>query len=165
MPSLEIAPLRGRDRVRRHSPEHVNRRIDRETARQIDVALQGGPASITARLTELDSEWSLDRALMLTFAVLGGVSHELEMRVDRRWVWLFRTQLAFLAHHAIRGWCPPVSVLRRLGYRTQQEIDAERAMLLRAAQSERTESERAAGAERTDRTSGLDRTDPIAGGL
>lgn len=35
----------------------------------------------------------------------------------------------FLLQHAIQGWCPPVPVLRRLGFRTQREIDDERAVL------------------------------------
>jgi hypothetical protein len=29
-------------------------------------------------------------------------------------------------NHALRGWCPPVSALRRLGFRTAKEIDEER---------------------------------------
>jgi hypothetical protein len=27
---------------------------------------------------------------------------------------------------AVQGWCPPVSLFRRLGFRTQREIDEER---------------------------------------
>ncbi len=30
---------------------------------------------------------------------------------------------------AVRGWCPPVSVLRRLGFRSDKEIAAERVAL------------------------------------
>ncbi len=33
---------------------------------------------------------------------------------------------AFLFQHAVQGWCPPVPVLRRLGFRTTYEIDRER---------------------------------------
>ena len=32
----------------------------------------------------------------------------------------------FLLQHAISGWCPPVPLLRRLGYRTSAEIHRER---------------------------------------
>jgi hypothetical protein len=28
--------------------------------------------------------------------------------------------------HALQGWCPPLPLLRRLGVRTQQEIERER---------------------------------------
>jgi hypothetical protein len=40
-----------------------------------------------------------------------------------------RTGTAFLFQHAVQGWCPPVPILRRLGYRTAREIDDERAAL------------------------------------
>jgi hypothetical protein len=32
----------------------------------------------------------------------------------------------FLLQHAIQGWCPPVPILRRLGFRTADEINRER---------------------------------------
>jgi hypothetical protein len=35
----------------------------------------------------------------------------------------------FLFQHAIEGWCPPVPILRRLGFRTAREIDIERVAL------------------------------------
>jgi hypothetical protein len=33
--------------------------------------------------------------------------------------------MAFLFQHAVQGWCPPVPVLRRLGFRTVYEIEDE----------------------------------------
>ena len=126
---------RGHDRVRSHTADHVNARMDRQRREHIADAIAGGAEAIVARLAQLDREWNIDRALMVNFAVLGGLFHELEVRHDRRWGWLFRTQIAFLAIHAIAGWCPPVPVLRRLGFRTQQEIDTERAALHRALES------------------------------
>lgn len=32
----------------------------------------------------------------------------------------------FLLQHALQGWCPPLPVFRRLGFRTQAEIERER---------------------------------------
>jgi hypothetical protein len=32
----------------------------------------------------------------------------------------------FFMQHALSGWCPPLPVLRRLGFRTQYEIEQER---------------------------------------
>ena len=45
----------------------------------------------------------------------------------RRWriVLLSMVIPGFLLQHAIRGWCPPVSILRRLGLRTRDEIQFE----------------------------------------
>ncbi len=36
---------------------------------------------------------------------------------------------SFLLQHAVQGWCPPLPVFRRMGVRTQTEIDEERAAL------------------------------------
>jgi hypothetical protein len=33
---------------------------------------------------------------------------------------------ALLLQHALQGWCPPIPLLRRLGFRTEAEINRER---------------------------------------
>ena len=124
------------DGIRNHSSSASNQRIDRETKGTLDV-VGHDPDRIRARLAELDREWDIDRALMLNFAVLGGLSASMTMRsIFRRrklggWGALFTTQMAFLAHHAIRRWCPPMPVFRRLGFRSDREINAERLALQR----------------------------------
>lgn len=123
------------DQVRDKSPASVNKRIDREARGALVEA--STPAEIRARIAELDSEWHIDRALIAVFSVVGGFTSLRAMgRIKRTghsglWGALFFTQIGFLAHHAFKGWCPPVSVLRRLGLRTAQEIAAERGALER----------------------------------
>jgi hypothetical protein len=123
------------DRTRERTSEAVNRRIDREARGAI--AELATPAELRARLAELDREWHLDRALMAVFSALGSITAGKAMRsLARRrrlgfWGLLFFTQMGFLAYHAAKGWCPPVEVLRRLGFRTSQEICAERAAIER----------------------------------
>ena len=46
-----------------------------------------------------------------------------------RWLLLSGLVPAFLLQHAVQGWCPPIAVLRRFGFRTRGEIDAERTAL------------------------------------
>ncbi|MDQ3337340.1 MAG: hypothetical protein M4D80_19435 [Myxococcota bacterium] len=82
------------------------------------------PHAIRRRLWALDREWPLDRALLALFSVLGSFTAS-----KKRLRPVFWLQMAFLFHHAIRGWCPPVSVLRRIGFRTEKEIGAERTAL------------------------------------
>ena len=53
------------------------------------------------------------------------------------WGALFITQMMFLAHHAIRRWCPPLPVFRRLGLRSAREIEAERMSLQRRLEAVR----------------------------
>ena len=49
--------------------------------------------------------------------------------VDKRWLALPALVGVFLFQHAVQGWCPPVPILRRLGYRTSREIETERLAL------------------------------------
>ncbi|MEI9949057.1 MAG: hypothetical protein WDO74_08755 [Pseudomonadota bacterium] len=50
-------------------------------------------------------------------------------RRRKGFLYLFSAQLGFLLLHGIVGWCPPASLFRRLGFRTQREIEAERSQL------------------------------------
>jgi hypothetical protein len=118
------------DRVRRHTSPAVNLRIDRQAKATVDESVEAGRDAILARLHELDREWDADRALMANFAVLGTVTHELGRRHHRAWMHVFHAQMGFLLMHAIVGWCPPLPVLRRLGFRTAKEIAAERFALM-----------------------------------
>lgn len=121
------------DVIRARSSDAVNRKIDRLTLGALAEADR--PARIRDRLAELDREWHLDRALMALFSMVGSVTASktmLSLRSTGRlsgWGVLFWTQMAFLLHHAVRGWCPPVFVLRRLGFRSAAEISAERVAL------------------------------------
>lgn len=123
--------LRAEDRVRAQTPAHVNAKIDRETEAALQSVIAAGRDAMIARLKDLDVEWNVDRALMANFAIVGGLAFELGDRVHRGFHYLFRAQLAFLLLHAVAGWCPPVPVFRRLGFRTAKEIAAEREHILR----------------------------------
>lgn len=118
------------DRVRLRTDAKVRRGIDRSTRASIRAASADGTVRIKARIRELDREWDVDRALMLNFALVGGAALALGQYRNPRWLGFLAVQLGFLAHHAIRGWCPPLPVFRRLGFRTQREIDEEKFHLL-----------------------------------
>lgn len=117
-----------RDRVRESTPAEVNREIDEITAHYL-AAIGTEPHAIRKRLWELDREWDVDRALIGAFALVGSLTAHLAFRRRGAWRFLFWTQIGFLMHHAVRGWCLPVSVLRRLGFRSEKEIAAERIAL------------------------------------
>lgn len=123
-----------RDEIRARTSDAANRRIDR-TTRGALAEVAGSPDAIRRRLAELDEEWTIDRALMLNFSIAGALTASLAMRnLSSRgrlggWGALFWTQMGFLAHHALRRWCPPMPLFRRLGFRSEQEIAAERATL------------------------------------
>lgn len=121
----------GYDRIRSATPAYVNQRIDRQVeAEMLHLAGQGREA-VQRRLFELEHEWSIDQALMTNLSVLGLAGVLAGAFHTRKWLWAPAIQLGFLFLHAARGWCPPTPLLRRLGFRTQKEIEAERQLLKR----------------------------------
>jgi hypothetical protein len=119
----------GYDRTRKRSFASSNARIDRRTEQRVRDATEAGREAIEERLAALDREWDVDRVLFAMFPVVGSIALTLGTRRDRRFLHLLRFQMAVLLGHALTGWCPPVVLLRRLGVRTIQEIDAERSVL------------------------------------
>jgi hypothetical protein len=84
------------------------------------------PESIPQRIKELDEEWDIERAIEANASALAFAGVALGATADRRWLILPALVTAFLFQHAVQGWCPPVPVLRRLGFRTAYEIEQER---------------------------------------
>src|SRR5690606_22996169 len=84
------------------------------------------PEQIAARLAELDREWDIERTLEANASTLAFTGTMLAATVDRRWLALPAIVTGFLFQHAMQGWCPPLAILRRLGFRTAEEINQER---------------------------------------
>jgi hypothetical protein len=122
--------IEGYDRVRAHVSKKANARVDHMIEENLDRAAKE-PRFINDRLAELEREWDIDRTIMLGFAGMGTAALILALRRNWRWRFPLSAQIAFLLLHSTIGWCPPAVVLRRLGFRTRQEIEAERAALLR----------------------------------
>ncbi|UYW28289.1 hypothetical protein OKC48_07180 [Methylorubrum extorquens] len=113
------------ERVPLHTGERDNRRI----AAALDASVRWHaehPRDIGRRLRELDTEWDTERTLEANAATLALTGTVLGLTTDRRWLALPLAVTAFLLQHAVQGWCPPLPVLRRLGFRTAREIDVER---------------------------------------
>ncbi len=115
-----------RHRVQAKSPSDVNERIRLQTEQRVTLAAQDGPHALDARIAELDREWDIERAIEANAASLALVGLGLALLVNRRFLALPAVVAGFLLQHAVSGWCPPVPVLRRLGFRTMPEIDHER---------------------------------------
>lgn len=117
-----------RNRVPVHTAEEINQRIERDIERSA-AYFAAHPDEIPARLEELDREWDIERALEANAATLALAGVGLGAFADRRFLALPIAVTAFLLQHAVQGWCPPVPVLRRLGFRTAAEIERERTVL------------------------------------
>jgi hypothetical protein len=112
-------------RVERNTDAEINRARRAE----IDDSLRyhaARPGEIPARLAELDREWDIERALEANAAAVTLIGLALTALVDRRFIALPAMVGGFLLQHALQGWCPPVPILRRLGFRTSSEICEER---------------------------------------
>lgn len=117
-----------RTRVAVNTSAPVNRRIENEMeARVRYYAKHRG--EIPGRMQALDREWDIERAIEANASALALAGIALGARVDRRWLAVPAAVSAFLFQHAIQGWCPPVPILRRLGFRTVSEIERERRAL------------------------------------
>ena len=114
------------ERVPQHTAKHVNQEIRRQTEERVARCAAAGREAIDRRLAELDHEWDIERTLEANAATLTAVGAGLALLSDRRFALVPLVVGSFLLQHAIQGWCPPLPVFRRLGYRTQSEIDYER---------------------------------------
>jgi hypothetical protein len=120
------------ERVPRHTAPEINERIRRQTAENVSRYRNAPPAEIERRLAELSREWDIERAIEANAASLGLVGIVLGAFLDIWFLLLPAAVGTFLLQHALQGWCPPVPVLRRLGFRTSREIFEERLALLAA---------------------------------
>jgi hypothetical protein len=107
----------------------INDAIHEEMMQRVASIAAAGPKAIERRLLELDQEWDFERTLETGAATMTLTTLTLAMTVDKRWAGVTAAVAAFLLLHALQGWCPPLPILRRLGVRTEHEINVERLTL------------------------------------
>lgn len=113
-------------RVPEHTASYVNERIKRQTEENVERFASSGRKAMDARLEELDREWDIERTIEANASALALIGVILGARLNRKWLMLPAVVAGFLLQHSLQGWCPPVPVLRRLGFRTRNEIDQEK---------------------------------------
>lgn len=116
-------------RVPFNTKDEVNSSIRSRTEDSLDRYIFSPRREIDDRLRELSREWDVERTLETNAALLSLAGLGLGIKIDRKWLALPLVVASFLLQHALQGWCPPVTVLRRLGFRTATEINAERCAL------------------------------------
>jgi hypothetical protein len=115
------------DRVRANTWLPVNDRLDVEAQlRMRDAAASSSTDELTRRITELDYEWNFDRTVETEASLLGLLGLALGIAVDKRLLVLPAFVSTMLVLHATHGWYPLLPLFRRVGVRTQDEIDRER---------------------------------------
>lgn len=122
-------------RVESSTAEHVNAALRVQEQVHVSHAVAGGPERIRQRLEELDREWNIERVIEVEapMAILLGIA--LGVLHNRRWLGLSAFAASMVMLHSLQGRYPLLPLLRRLGVRSQNEIERERAAL-RAARGD-----------------------------
>jgi hypothetical protein len=103
----------------------ANDRIQARTLHDVSRYIGADPVFIDERIRELEREWHVERTLEANAAMLALFGLGLGLTFHRKFLVLPAMAAAFLLEHALQGWCPPVSLMRRLGIRTGAEIQEE----------------------------------------
>jgi len=115
-----------RDKVRNHTPARLNHRIDQAMMKRILEYSRKSPEEISARITELDREWDIERVIETgagTVALTGVLMSGLR---SRKWLMVSAATLGALLQHSLTRRGAALKALRALGIRTRREIDAEK---------------------------------------
>ena len=82
--------------------------------------------AIGQRLMELDEEWDIERMLEFNAAGWGMLGITFGLTRSKLWLLLALGAGALLAAQALNGDSPAVPLLRKLGFRTKDEIEKEK---------------------------------------
>jgi hypothetical protein len=114
------------DRVRANTPPEINQAIDTEIAATVRFYASKTEYEIEKRIEELEVEWDIERYIEANAAIFSFIGTVLGLKVSKHWFILPVLVSIFLLQHAVQGWCPPVSIFRRMGIRTRKEIEVEK---------------------------------------
>lgn len=126
MPSLAA------DRVRKHTLASVNDQLDRATEDRL-TWFGDHPEQIADRVAELEREVDVERVIEVEAALTILLGIGLGLGRSRRWFLLPMFAGGMLLLHNVAGPYPLLPLLRRLGFRTQGEIEWERWQLEKIA--------------------------------
>ena len=114
------------DRVRAHSDQRQNQRIDAQTQHCLERFAAAEREAISRHIEALDREWDVERYLQMNAGIVSLSGVVLGAVASRRFLVLPAVVFGFFFQHATQGWCPPLPVFRRMGVRTRREINKEK---------------------------------------
>ena len=111
-------------RVPLHTATEVNQRIREETTQRL-AYYREHPEQIGRRIKALNEEWDIERALAtgLVVPLAPRAGARSRARTDGGSLLTAGVQ-SFYLQHSLQGWCPPLPMLRRLGF---PDADGDRA--------------------------------------
>ena len=112
-------------RIPSSTSETFDRRMTGATLERLSRCASSN-ALVARQLSNLRREWDLERALQASLASVVLTGAALAATRNRRWMALPAVAAGFMLQHSLQGWCPPLPLFRRLGFRTHAEIARER---------------------------------------
>ena len=94
------------DRVRAHTAEDVNQRIDEQAQRRVENAVRLRPEVLGRRISELEAEWDMERWLEMNASALALGGTVLGLLVNKKFFALPCIVLPFLLLHAVKAGAP-----------------------------------------------------------
>ena len=112
-------------RIPGSTSETFDRRMTGATLERLSRCASSN-ALVARQLSNLRREWDLERALQASLASVVLTGAALAATRNRRWMALPAVAAGFMLQHSLQGWCPPLPLFGRLGFRTHAEIARER---------------------------------------
>jgi hypothetical protein len=113
------------DRVRRFTSRAQLEKLDRAMERRVRLYASQPVEVISARIAELQREWSIERYLQINVAAVGLTTAALAAGRNRKWGYATCAGLGFFLFHAVEGFDPPLPLMRKAGLRSRAEINRE----------------------------------------
>ena len=113
-------------RVELSTPPALNRKFEQRLAANIARYMGASRPAIDQRLRELDREWNVERLIETEAPLMIGLGIALGLTKGQKWFAVSALAASMVILHSLRGWYPLIPILRRLGMRTQNEIEEER---------------------------------------
>lgn len=113
-------------RVEANTPAVINQRFEERLRENIARYADGDRQAIDRRLSELDREWNTERLIETEAPLMIGLGIALGLAHHRRWFGVSALAAGMVILHNLQGWYPLLPVFRRLGIRSQNEIEQER---------------------------------------
>lgn len=107
----------------------INAELRNQTIKNLNLFKNGNETDISERIRCLDQEWDTERVLEVNSSLLLFLSSYLGIRISRMWFLVTGAVGVSMLWHALLGWCPTLSIIRKWGVRTEAEISAEKIAL------------------------------------
>lgn len=116
-------------RVATYTNPEINEMIRNNTLENLLCLEDASEEELTRRIRHLNSEWDTERFEEAKAAVCVMGCSLFGIAKNKYWSFLTLIAGTFLLQHALLGWCPSTPVIRKMGIRTAEEINQEKAVI------------------------------------